>query len=101
VVRDPATQNIVPLTVRWLATHRLSGENLGVELAGGELFGMELPVNRLPRPGYYQWSVAVYGNAIGEQCKREGYFFVYRSASESTATVEVTSEATPEATAVE
>jgi hypothetical protein len=98
-VRDPVTQTVVPLTVRWLATHPLSSENLGIELAGGQLFGMELPVSRLPRPGYYQWKAAVYGEGIGEQCQQTGYFFVYRDESE--ATDEATAEATRETTAVE
>lgn len=96
-VRDPATQAVVPLTVRWLATHALSGENLGVELQGGELFGMELPVNRLPRPGYYGWSVAIYGDGIGEQCKQGGYFFVFRSGSDRTPTDETAPETQPSA----
>jgi hypothetical protein len=100
-VRDPATQRVVPLTVRWLATHRLSGENLGVEVGGGQRFGMELPISRLPRPGFYEWTVAVYGDGIGEQCRHTGIFFASRSAIDLTPTLEIaaTAEATTEMTA--
>jgi hypothetical protein len=79
VVRDPATSNVVPLLVRFLATHPLSGENLGVQLEGGQIFGMELPVSQLPRSGYYDWKAAIYGEGIGEQCVHTGYFFVYQA----------------------
>ena len=50
-VADPDTGAPIPLTVRFLATHSASGENLGVQLDGGEVFGMELPVDQLPHPG--------------------------------------------------
>jgi len=81
-VRDPDTQAVVPLTVRFLATHPLSGENLGAQLDGGQVFGMELPINSLPRPGYYTWKAWVEGDGIGERCVHQGFFFVYRAATE-------------------
>lgn len=103
-VVDPGAGMPVPITVRWLATHRQSGENLGVELGGGEIFALELPVSRLPRPGTYDWTVGVYG-AGGAQCVHEGAFVVNApppdAESTTEATAEVTDEATSEPTAVE
>ncbi len=75
-VRDPDTGALVPLIVRFLATHPRSGENLGVQLDGGQIFGMELPVDQLPHPGFYTWRLAVSGDGIADQCVHTGYFFV-------------------------
>jgi hypothetical protein len=100
-VAAPNTGVPVPVTVRWLATHRQSGENLGLEVSGGQLFGMELPVSCLPHPGFYDWTVAVYSAVIGERCAHSGTFFVSRSALDLTSTPEIaaTAEATANATA--
>ncbi|MFN8449861.1 MAG: hypothetical protein U0521_15070 [Anaerolineae bacterium] len=94
-VAEPVTRLPVALTVRWLATERTSGENLGVELDGGQMFAMELPISRLPRSGTYDWTVAIYGAGIDAQCTHEGSFVV----EPPPATDEATAEATPEATA--
>lgn len=62
--------------VRFLATHRLSGENLGVEVPGGQPFGMQFPVERLPRHGLYDWSLTVVTPQGDEICRRGGFVFV-------------------------
>lgn len=98
-VGDPGAGIPVPLTVRWLATERESGENLGLELAGGEIFAMELPISRLPRPGTYDWTVGVYGTGFDAQCIHEGTFTVSAPPPDAESTAEATVEATAETTA--
>ncbi|MEP7291261.1 MAG: hypothetical protein ABI835_05735 [Chloroflexota bacterium] len=93
IVRDPATHALVPLLVRFLATHVESGENLGAQTEGGQVAGMELDASRLVTPGYYTWKVSVYIAGIGERCVHEGNFYVYPSALDLTPTAEVTSDA--------
>lgn len=90
-VAEPVTGLPVALTVRWLATEQISGENLGVELDGGQMFAMELPISRLPRSGTYDWMVAIYGAGIDPQCAHDGSFVV----EPPPATDEATAEATP------
>ena len=80
-VFDPATHQTVLLTVRFLATQVETGENLGVQFAGGQVFGLELPIHQLPGPGNYTWKVGVYGNDI-EHCIHTGTFVVTRSAED-------------------
>ena len=99
-VAEPGNETPVPITVRWLATERESGENIGAELAGGEIFAMELPVNRLPRPGTYDWTVGVYGSGGDAQCVHTGTFVVNAAPPDTESTAEATSEATGEATTV-
>lgn len=89
----------VPIRVRFLALHVQSGENLGVQLDGGQTFAMQLPVNRLPHPGYYRWTVTIYGDGIGDRCPHTGSFFVAAPPATAEATAEITAEATVAATA--
>ncbi len=93
-VADPKTGAPIALTVRFLATHSASGENLGAQLAGGQIFGMELPVDQLPQPGDYTWQIAISGDGIDDQCLHSGSFSVLPPE----ATPETTAEATPEIT---
>ncbi len=81
-VRDPASGNAITLVVRFLATRPADGENLGVQLDGGQVSAIQLPVDQLPGPGDYDWKVAVYGDGIGEQCVHAGSFVVTRSAAD-------------------
>ncbi len=104
-VRDPATQNVISLTVRFLATQDSSGENQGVQLVGGQVYAIELPVHLLPGPGDYTWKVAVYGDGIGENCLHTGRFGVTQTVDDLlTATalhaldLTATAAATPEPT---
>src|SRR5690606_8221078 len=45
--------------VRFLMTHRRTGENQGVELAGGQSYLYEFAVSWLPVPGLYDWRIYV------------------------------------------
>ena len=71
----------MPLTVRFLATQVETGENFGVQFAGGQVFGLELPIHQLPGPGHYTWKIGVYSNDIG-RCIHNGTFVVTRSADD-------------------
>jgi hypothetical protein len=89
-VLDPVTHQSIPLTVRFLALNLLTQQNQGVQINGGLVALMELPVSHLPGPGLYMWKVAVYGDGIGEQCARQGFFLVVRTADDlMTATARV------------
>jgi hypothetical protein len=92
IVRDPLTNNAVPVRIRFLATHADSGENLGVQSDGGQTSGMQLDAERLTTPGYYTWKLFVYADSFGERCLHEGNFYVYPSEM----TTEPTAEVTPE-----
>ncbi len=85
----------VPISVRFLALHVQSGLNLGVQLDGGQTFVMQLPANRLPQPGYYRWTITLYGDGLGDRCPHTGSFFV----AAPLATAEATAEATAAVTA--
>ena len=74
-----------PITVRFVAVHQDTGENLGAEATGGEITVLELPISQLPLPGDYDWSVSLFIGSLGEQCRRSGTFAV--------AEAEVTAEA--------
>ena len=65
-----------PVMVRFLATHRETGENLGVQTAGGDMTALELPISQLPLPGLYDWSISIYVDTLGEQCTHTGTFVV-------------------------
>lgn len=65
----------VDVTVRFVATQRYTGENLGIEVPGGQMFGMNLAVARLPGHGLYDWRVSVFSPVYGDICARAGYFF--------------------------
>ena len=92
LVRDPATNAIVPVLVRFMATHVESEETLGVQGAGGQTHVMELAASRLTNPGYYTWKAVVYDDSFGEQCAHEGYFYVYPTREDVPMTIEVTVE---------
>lgn len=98
MVRDPATNRVVPVQIRFLATHVETGENLGIQSDGGQISGMQLDAERLTEPGYYTWKLFVYSDSFGEKCLHEGDFYVYPSAADATAAAEATSEATPQVT---
>jgi hypothetical protein len=81
-ITDPESEALIPLTVRFLARNPLDGENLGVQLPGGQVAIMELPIYQLPEPGFYLWNAAVHGEGIGEQCAQGGWFAVLRTADD-------------------
>lgn len=86
--RDPATGIVdSALTVRFLATNLLTGRNQGIELSGGQVAIVELPLNKLPEPGIYTWMIAVYGDTLGERCVQRGLFFVAAPTAAATPTV--------------
>ncbi len=94
-VADPATGAPIALTVHFLATHSDSGKNLGVEVVGGQIFGMELPADQLPLPGDYTWQITVSGDGIDDQCLHSGTFSVLPPETTPEATPEATPEITP------
>ena len=63
-------------TMRFLAVHRRTGENQGVELLGGQSYLFEFPVNLLPRVGLYDWTLALITPDAAELCPRSGRFIV-------------------------
>jgi hypothetical protein len=71
-----------PVTVRFLAVHRETGENLGAQVAGGELMVLQLPISQLPLSGTYDWTVTIYVGSLGEQCARTGTFVVAEGTDE-------------------
>jgi hypothetical protein len=64
------------VVVRFLAVHRLTGENQGLQMPGGQHVLAEMPVSLLPRPGLYDWTISVHHDALGDFCTQSGYFFV-------------------------
>lgn len=90
LVRDPATNAIVPVLVRFMATHAESEETFGVQGVGGQTHVMQLAASRLTNPGYYTWKTVVYSNGFGEQCAHEGDFYVYPASEDIPATAEAT-----------
>ena len=71
-----------PVTVRFLAVHRETGENLGAEAASGELMALQLPISQLPLAGIYDWTVSIYVGSLGEQCAQSGSFVVAEATDE-------------------
>ena len=80
------------VVVRFLAVHRLTGENRGIQIPGGQYVLAEMSVSRLPLPGLYDWTASVHHEELGDFCTQEGYFFV-RAAPPGEATAEATAEA--------
>jgi hypothetical protein len=76
------------VVVRFLAVHRRTGENRGIQIPGGQFVLAEMPVTLLPLPGLYDWTVSVHHDELGDFCQQGGYFFV----SESTPDTETTEE---------
>ena len=98
-VLDPVSGKTDNLTVRFLAVNLLTRQNLGVQLNGGLVAFMELPIHELPGPGFYSWKVAVYGDSIGERCTQGGFFVVSRTADDLM-TATALASITPSPTAV-
>jgi hypothetical protein len=63
------------LVVRFLAMNPLSGKNQGVQIPAGQVIMLEFPVNQLPAPGVYVWTVSIHGDTIGDRCVHRGLFF--------------------------
>jgi hypothetical protein len=81
------------VVVRFLAVHRLTGENQGVQMPGGQFVLVEMPVTLLPHPGLYDWTVSVHHDELGDFCTQGGYFFVSDAPPpEATAEIEETKE---------
>ncbi len=85
-VRDATTGVVDTLSVRFLATNLFTGRNQGIELSGGQVAIVELPLSKLPGPGVYTWKIAVYGDTMGERCLRHGLFFIAAPAGAGTLT---------------
>lgn len=64
------------VVVRFLAVHRRTGENQGIELAGGQSYLFEFPVSLLPVAGFYDWSLTIHSPTYGDLCVHEGTFTV-------------------------
>ncbi len=83
------------VVIRFVATHRATGENQGAQFPGGQTIIAELPVNLLPHAGLYNWELSIYSETYGDLCPREGTFVVLRPQNVE-ATPEVTAETTLE-----
>ncbi len=85
------------VVIRFLAVHRLTGENQGLQMPGGQHVLVEMPVSLLPRPGLYDWTISIHHERLGDFCTQEGYFFVREEPpAEVTAEAEATEEAVAE-----
>jgi len=82
------------VVIRFVAIHRSTGENQGAQFPGGQTIIAELPINLLPHPGLYDWTLSVYSETFGDLCEREGTFVVLRPEATAEATPEITAEAT-------
>lgn len=73
------------VTIRFLAVNHLNPDsNRGVDVPGAALTGFQLPVNLLPGPGIYDWTVSLHTNAYGDICTRGGWFIAIRPQAAST-----------------
>jgi len=62
-------------TVRFLARHTLSSQNLGLDMnANGDTIIMQLALSQFPVLGSYRWSVVVLTEEYGELCEQRGTF---------------------------
>jgi hypothetical protein len=90
------------VVIRFLAVHRVTGENQGLQMPGGQHVLVEMPASLLPRPGLYDWTMSIHHERLGDFCTQEGYFFVKAAPSEGAtaeATVEAEATTEPEETA--
>ena len=87
------------VTARFLAVHRATGENQGLEIPGGQSFVFEFPVNWLPRPGVYDWTLGVHSPAYGDICTRSGTLTAVQPWLGAAPSATPAAEFTPEATA--
>jgi hypothetical protein len=82
------------VVVRFLAVHRLTGENQGLQVQGGQHVLVEMPVSLLPHPGLYDWTISIHHDLLGDFCTQDGYFFVREGTpAEATEEPEATEEA--------
>ena len=96
VIPFAITLDAPDVTVRFVATHRATGENQGIQLEGQESYLFEFPVNLLPRPGLYDWELVVQSAAYGDLCQREGVFFALQlDTPEASPEAAATAEASP------
>ncbi len=72
--------------VQFVATHRRTGQNQGLELVGGETYLFEFPVNFLPVSGVYDWHLSVISDQYGELCPHSGTFIALNLPSPATST---------------
>lgn len=79
---------------RFVAVHRLTGENKGFQVPGGGIYLVNFNINLLPRPGLYDWTLKVISESYGELCTRGGYFIVGRPEWVDDNKDEITPEAT-------
>ena len=63
-------------SVRFFAVHALTGENRVIDIPGGQINGLDLPLNLFPHLGQYNWSLVVNNAAFGEICQRSGSFVI-------------------------
>ena len=82
------------VVIRFVATHRSTGENQGAQFPGGQTIIAELPVKLLPHPGLYNWTLNIHSENYGDLCEHKGTFVVLRPEN-----IETTAEATSEAPA--
>ncbi len=95
VIPFALTLDAPEVSIRFLATHRATGENQGIQLEGQQSYLFEFPVNLLPRPGLYDWELVIQSAAYGDLCQREGMFFALQLATpeaEAAATEQATAE---------
>jgi hypothetical protein len=45
------------------------------------MYGMQLPLARLGRPGLYVWTLVVQSPSFGDLCASEGYFILVDDAT--------------------
>ncbi|MFZ4816396.1 MAG: hypothetical protein ACOYL5_17810 [Phototrophicaceae bacterium] len=62
--------------IRALFRHRLTGENIGGQIEGAPSTVLSFPINRLPHPGLYDWTIALVDANAQTVCSQSGYFFV-------------------------
>jgi len=75
--------------------HRRTGEQVGGEIPGGQFAILQMPVNILPHPGLYDWTITVHSDELGDFCAQEGYFFALPPTEQPEATPDVETTAEP------
>lgn len=62
--------------IQFLAVHRRSGENLGVQFPPGGQYVIWFRADSLPLPGVYDWTMSLLSPDYGPSCTQEGSFTV-------------------------
>ncbi|MBC6935041.1 MAG: hypothetical protein DWB42_04310 [Chloroflexi bacterium] len=63
--------------LRLLVVHGVTGEKRGIDLPGGEMTGIQIPVKvLLPGPGRYDWTLTLSTASEQDFCPRGGWFVV-------------------------